>query len=77
MRAPVKEVVEKALQLDEHGRAEVVEVLLRSLEVEEIEGDAALAAELERRAAEMEAGTVKGIPWEDLWAELQRERSGA
>ena len=40
MRAPVKEVVEKALKLDEHGRAEVVEVLLKSLEVEDLEEEA-------------------------------------
>ncbi|HSK81585.1 MAG TPA: addiction module protein [Thermoanaerobaculia bacterium] len=59
MRAPVKEVVEKALKLDEPGRAEVVEVLLKSLEVEE---EAGFVAELDRRGAEMDAGTVKGIP---------------
>jgi len=77
MRAPVKEVVERALKLDEHGRAEVVEVLLKSLEVEDLEEEAGFVAEFDRRAAEMEAGTVKGIPWEELWAELQRERSGS
>ena len=79
MRAPVKEVVEKALQLDEHGRAEVVEALLKSLEVEEddLQAEADFVAELDRRAAEMEAGTVKGIPWEELWEELQRERGGS
>ncbi len=77
MRAPVKEVVEKALKLDEHGRAEVVEALMRSLEVEGIEEEADFVAELDRRAAEMEAGTVRGIPWEELWGELQRERGGS
>jgi putative addiction module component (TIGR02574 family) len=77
MRAPVKEVVEKALKLDEHGRAEVVEVLLKSLEVEDLEEEADFVAELDRRAAEMEAGKVRGIPWEELWAELQRERGGS
>lgn len=68
MRAPVKEVVEKALKLDEYGRAEVAEVLMRSLENESIEDEADFVAELDRRAAEMEAGTVRGIPWEELWA---------
>ena len=77
MRAPVKEVVEKALKLDEHGRAEVVEVLLKSLEVEVLEENAGFVEELDRRAAEMEAGTVRGIPWEEPWAELQRERGGS
>ena len=77
MRAPVKAVVEKALKLDEHGRAEVVEVLLKSLEVEDREEEADFVAELDRRAAELEAGTVRGIPWEELWAELQHERGGS
>lgn len=76
-RTPVKEVVEKALKLDEHGRAEVVEILLKSLEVEDLAEEASFGAELDRRAAEMEAGTVRGIPWEELWAELQRERGGS
>jgi len=77
MRAPVKEVVEKALKLDDNGRAEVVEVLMRSLDVGGIEEETDFVAELDRRAAEMEAGTVRGIPWEELWAELQRERGGS
>jgi putative addiction module component (TIGR02574 family) len=47
---------------------------MESLEVEDPEEEAAFVAELERRAAEMESGAVKGIPWEELWAELQRER---
>jgi putative addiction module component (TIGR02574 family) len=77
MRAPVKEGVEKALKLDEHGRAEVIEVLLKNLEVEDLKEEVDIVAELDRRAAEMEAGIVKGIPWEELWAELQRERGGS
>lgn len=70
----MKEVVEKALKLDEHGRAEVVEVLLKSLEVEDLEEETDF---VNRRAAEMEAGMVRGIPWEELWAELQHERGGS
>jgi putative addiction module component (TIGR02574 family) len=75
--APVKKVLEKALELNEHDRAQVVGALLESLEVEDPEEEAAFVAELERRAAEMESGVVKGIPWEELWAELQRERGGS
>ncbi len=77
MSAPVKEVLKKALELDEHDRAEVAGALLESLEVKAPEEEAAFVAELERRAAEMESGAVKGIPWEELWAELQRERGGS
>jgi putative addiction module component (TIGR02574 family) len=76
MSAPVKKVLEKALELNEHDRAEVVGALLESLEVEDPEEEAGFFAELERRAAEMESGAVRGIPWEELWAELQRERGG-
>ena len=78
MRAPAKEVLEKALELDEQDRAAVVAALLESLEVEDnSEEEAAFVAELEHRAAEMESGAVKGIRWEELWAELQRERGGS
>lgn len=77
MSAPVKEVLDKALRLDEHDRAEVVEALLESLEVRDVGEEAALMAEIERRGSEMESGAVKGIPWEELWEELQRERGGS
>lgn len=75
--APVKEVLKKALELSEQDRAEVVGALLESLEVEAPEEEAAFVAELDRRATEMESGAVRGIPWEELWAELQRERGGS
>lgn len=65
MSAPVKAVLEKALKLNVHDRAEVVEALLESLEVEDPDEEAAFVAELERRAAEMESGEVRGIPWEE------------
>jgi hypothetical protein len=72
-----RQVLEKALEFDEHDRAEVGEALLESLEVEDPEEEAAFVAEIEHRAAEMEYGAVKSIPWEELWAELQRERGGS
>ncbi|HBL26163.1 MAG TPA: hypothetical protein DD490_04935 [Acidobacteria bacterium] len=77
MRAPARRVLAKALELDEHDRADVAEALLESLAVEDPEEEAAFVAELERRAADLESGAVKGIPWEELRAELQRERGGA
>jgi putative addiction module component len=49
----------------------------RSLEVENLEEESAFVAELERRAAEMQSGVAKGLPWEELWAELKRERGGS
>ncbi len=55
-----------SLELDEHDRAEVAGVLLESLEVKAPEEEAAFLSELERRAARMESGTVRGIPWQEL-----------
>lgn len=75
--SPAQEILEKALELDENARAEVAEALLESLEVTDPAEEVAFVAELDRRAAEMETGAVKGVPWEELWAELQRERGGA
>ena len=77
MKAAAKEVLDKALQLDERDRAEIASALFESLEVEDPEGDAAFAAELERRAAELDSGVVKGIPWEEVRARLRRESRGA
>jgi putative addiction module component (TIGR02574 family) len=77
MKAAAKEVLGKALQLDEQDRAEIASALFDSLAVEDPEGDAAFAAELERRAAELDSGVVKGIPWEEVRAELWRGRGGA
>lgn len=74
MKAAARQVFEQALKLDEQDRAEIVEALLQSLAPEE---DPALAALLEQRIAEIDSGAVKTIPWEELRAELRRERSGS
>lgn len=71
MNTAAKEVLEKALQLDVQERSEIAAALLDSLEVDP-EEDAALAATLERRAAELASGAVQGIPWEEVRARLRR-----
>lgn len=76
MNTAAKEVLEKALQLDVQERSEIAAALLDSLEVDP-EEDAALAATLERRAAELASGAVQGIPWEEVRARLRRETRGA
>lgn len=75
MKPVVEDVVRQALALDEYDRAEVAARLLDSLE-EETETQDAWAAELERRAAELESGAVQGITWEDLRDRLMRGRRG-
>jgi putative addiction module component (TIGR02574 family) len=77
MKPAAKEVLDRALQLDERDRAEVAAALFDSLGAVDPEEEATFAAELERRAAELDSGAVKGIPWEEVRARLRREDRGA
>lgn len=57
----------EASELSEKDRADLAGLLIESLEGEPDEGvEAAWAAEIERRVEQLEAGTVKGIPWEEV-----------
>ena len=61
------EVFRDATELSEHDRATLAGLLIESLEGEPDPGvEAAWAAEIERRVAELDAGTVKTIPWEEV-----------
>ena len=62
-----KDVFQDATELSEHDRATLAGLLIESLEGEpDPEVEAAWAAEIERRVAELDAGTVKTIPWEEV-----------
>jgi putative addiction module component (TIGR02574 family) len=74
MKPFAEEVVRQALSLDETDRAEVAARLLDSLEETDSETEDAWVAELERRGAELEAGAVQGVSWEDLRERLMRGR---
>ena len=57
----------EASDLSEKDRADLAGLLLESLEDEPDEDvEAAWAAEIERRVAELDAGTVASIPWEQV-----------
>jgi putative addiction module component (TIGR02574 family) len=57
----------EASELSEKDRADLAGLLIESLEGEpEREVEAAWAAEIERRVAELDAGVVKAIPWEEV-----------
>jgi putative addiction module component (TIGR02574 family) len=61
------EIFRDATELSAHDRAALAGLLIESLEGEPDPGVAeAWAAEIERRVAELEAGTVKTIPWEEV-----------
>lgn len=56
-----------ASELSEKDRADLAGLLIESLESEpDEEVEAAWAAEIERRVAELEAGAVKSIPWQEV-----------
>jgi putative addiction module component (TIGR02574 family) len=73
MSTHVTELFEKASILSEKDRAMLAGLLIESLE-SEIDPDVedAWRAEIERRVAELDAGTVETVPWEVVKAKLLR-----
>jgi putative addiction module component (TIGR02574 family) len=62
-----KEIIGAALALPETDRVELVEQLLESLGSDSDELDKkAFLAELQRRSAEIDAGTAELIPWSEI-----------
>jgi putative addiction module component (TIGR02574 family) len=71
MERNLNDVFQEAVQLPERDRATLAGLLIESLDpVCDPDVEAAWSAEIERRLAEIEAGTVKLIPWEGVRAEL-------
>jgi putative addiction module component (TIGR02574 family) len=65
-----EDLFRKALALDESDRAELVGLLIDSLDPETEQGvEAAWLQEIDRRARELDSGAVQTIPWE-----ISRER---
>ena len=61
------EIFRDAADLPEHDRATLAGLLIESLESEpDPDVEAAWAAEIERRVADLETGTVKTILWEEV-----------
>jgi len=53
--------------LNEEERAELIGMLLESLEIGTDEGvEAAWLQEIERRVTELDSGTVKSVPWTEV-----------
>ena len=71
MARNLEELFREAAQLPERDRATLAGLLIESLEPEpQPDVEAAWSKEIERRVAELDAGTVKTIPWEEVRAEL-------
>jgi putative addiction module component (TIGR02574 family) len=65
---------QEALQLDEAERAALAGMLIDSIDNDVEEGvEAAWIGEIERRVAELDAGTVETIPWEVVRDDLRRK----
>jgi len=61
------DVWKEAAELSDEDRATLAGLLIESLEGEpDLDVEAAWAAEIEKRVAELDAGTVESIPWEQV-----------
>lgn len=61
------DVWKEASELSDEDRAALAGLLIESLEGEpDPDVEAVWAAEIERRVAELDAGTVQSIPWEQV-----------
>jgi putative addiction module component (TIGR02574 family) len=78
MTRTAQQVLDAALALSEKERANVAYQLICSLDgpepgaVEQVEIDTAWAAEIERRIKEIDEGTAKLIPGEEVFTEIEQ-----
>jgi putative addiction module component (TIGR02574 family) len=67
----LKQVFQEAVQLPEQDRATLAGLLIETLyPVSEPDAEAAWSEEIKRRLAQVDAGTVELISWEEVRAEL-------
>ncbi len=77
MSRRTEQLLREALELPERDRAEVAARLLESLDHEkDDEVDAAWAAEIERRCADLDAGRTTTSDWEDVRRRIEQEIFG-
>ena len=71
MARSARELFEEAMRLAPEERATLMRLLIDTLDTESEEGaEDAWRAEVERRIAELDSGTVEAVPWEELRARL-------
>ena len=67
MASNPKDLYQKAMDLNDQARAELVGMLLESLDIEAEPGvEAAWLAEIEQRVAALDSGAVKSVPWSEV-----------
>jgi putative addiction module component (TIGR02574 family) len=72
----VDDIIDQALRQPEKERARIAEILISSLE-KSVDRDIELAwqEEVARRSKEIDSGTVKCIPWEEVRDKVRRNAS--
>lgn len=73
MSQAVADILTAALALPEPERAELAELLAASLTSPPSSLHPAWGAELRRRAAEIDSGTVKPVPWDEVRRQVQAQ----
>lgn len=77
MTKPMAAVLAEALRLDDNARAELAAELLASLDgPADSDAESAWDAEIERRIAAIEAGTVQLEPWERVRRRIEKDILG-
>ncbi len=76
MVATPKQLYDRAMGLNEEQRAELIGMLLESLEIDTDEGvEAAWLQEIERRVAELDSGAVESVPWTEVRSRVFESRA--
>jgi putative addiction module component (TIGR02574 family) len=71
--AVADEILDRALEQPETDRARIAEALIASLDVPaDTETERAWQREVDKRLGEIDAGTVRCIPWEEVRDRLRR-----
>jgi putative addiction module component (TIGR02574 family) len=76
MTQKVAELLEAALALPEAERAELAELIAATIPSGSSSLHPAWAAELRRRAAEIDSGQVAPVPWEEVRRQIQAQLDG-
>ena len=77
MTKAAQAMLAEALRLDAESRAALAAELLASLDgPEDGDAEAAWNAEIERRVAQIEAGTTRLEPWEDVKRRIEKQILG-
>lgn len=77
MNIQSQQLLSSALGLSETERADLAVSLLRSLDApDDLNSEAAWAAEIERRLQDIDNGAVELVPWQNVMDEMRRRRNG-